>query len=348
MKKKFLLVLLLTFTITAFGAVIVGADTSGVAPGYGGKMGVTHAGPDLTGIAYVQTHGGHVAVIDLKTGAVKRIVHGKPSDALTLSKDEKTLYVFSLDGNAKEIDLNSGKQTEWMQLGKKHCGSSIAPDGTVWVSDMADANIYVYDPKTKKLADSFPSGGKSICGITFSKDGKTAYASDMPGGFISVIDVASKKITGKIEGVGNFLHRARVSPDGTEIWQAEGNELKGGKPYGVGYADSGGQPGGVTIVDVKTGKIKDFILTGGNVHDIDFSPDGKYAIAGSRQIPERDDSALLVIDTKTKRVVKSYSACKSCHGAIGVPIPEEKDKGRPFLCAVEVAWGESKFPGACE
>lgn len=308
-------------------------------------MAGTSSAVDLKGIAYVQTHGGHVAVVDLETGDLKRIVHGKPSDALTLSADKKTLYVFSLDGNAKEIDLTTGKQTEWVKLGQKHCGSNIAPDGSIWVSDMKDGKVYVYDPKTKKLADSFESGGKSICGITFSKDGKTAYVSDMPGGFISIIDVNTKKVTGKIEGVGNFIHRARISPDGTEIWQSEGNELKGGQPYGVGYAEAG-TPGGVTIVDVKTGKVKDFILTGGNVHDVDFSDDGKYAIAGSRQIPERDDSALIVIDTKTKRVVKMYSACKKCHAAVGVTIPEDKDGGRPFLCGVEVAWGD-KFPAAC-
>jgi tricorn protease-like protein len=350
MKKLLFVALLLSVSLIVFGSVISNAgDYPGGAPGYGGKATATtdKMGPDLKGIAYMQTHGGHVTMVDLATGEVARIVHEKPADALTLSADKKTLYVFSLDGHAKEINLESGNQTEWMKLGNKHCGSNIAPDGSVWVSDMKDGKIYIYDPKSKKLADSFPVS-KSICGVFFSKDGKTAYASDMPGGFISIIDVAKRKVTGKIEGVGNFLHRARVHPNGKEIWQAEGNELKGGKPYGVGYAEAGGAPGGITIVDAKSGKIKDFIITGGNVHDVDFTPDGKYAIAGSRQVPERDDSALIVIDTKTKRVVKMYSACKKCHGAMGYEIPEEKDKGRPFLCAVEVDWTRDKIPASAE
>jgi DNA-binding beta-propeller fold protein YncE len=334
MRKKLLYVVLAVSVITFGYALSIAME----APGYGAPGGVDREGPSLKGKAYVQTHGGHVAVVDLATGNLDRIVHGKPSDALSISSDRKTLYVFSLDGHAKEINLGSGKQTDWIKLGNKHCGSAIAPDGTVWVSDMKDGKIYVYDPKTKKLADSFASGGKSICGVFFSKDGKKAYASDMAGGFISIVDVASKKIIGRIEKVGNFLHRARVTPDGKEIWQSEGNELKGGKPYGVGYAKAGGQPGGVTIVDASTGKVKDFILTGGNVHDVNFTPDGKYAILGARQVPERDDSALVIVDTATRRTVKMYSACKKCHGAIGIKIPEEKDKGRPFLCAVEVAW----------
>lgn len=350
MKKLLFGVLFLAVSLIVFGSVISNAgDYPGAAPGYGGKPAAeVKMGPDLKGVAYLQTHGGHVVMVDLATGELGRIVHEKPADALSLSADKKTVYVFSLDGHAKEINLESGKQTEWMKLGQKHCGTATAPDGTVWVSDMKDGKVYVYDPKSKKLADSFPSGGKSICGITFSKDGKKAYVSDMPGGFISIIDVASKKPIGKIENVGNFLHRARVSPDGREIWQAEGNELKGGKPYGVGYAPAGGAPGGVRIVDASTGKVKDFVITGGNAHDVDFTPDGKYAIVGSRQVPERDDSALIVVDTKTKRVVKMYSACKKCHGAIGYEIPEEKDKGRPFLCAVVVDWDRSKIPAVAE
>ncbi len=306
--------------------------------------GVERAGVKFTkGVAYIQTHGGHVALVDLVTGKVARIPHGKDSDALTLSKDGKTLYVFSLDGYAKEIDLETGKQTDWIKLGKKHCGSNIAPDGTVWVSDMADGHVYVYDPKTHKLLDSFPVS-KSICGITFSKDGKKAYISDMPGGFISIVDVKTKKVIGKIEGVGNFIHRARLNPQGTEIWQSEGNELKGGKPYGVGYAEAGGAPGGVVVVDAKTGKVKDFIITGGNPHDVDFTPDGRFALAAVRQVPEQDDSGIVVIDTKTKRVVKVYSACKKCHGALGVVIPEEKDGGRPFLCGIDIDWNRKGFP----
>ncbi len=342
MKKVFLACLVSAIVIVLGVSLVFAGEASGPM----GK-GVERSGPNLKGIAYIQGHGGHIAVVNLATGDVKRIVHGKPSDALTLSADGKKIYAFSLDGYAKEIDLTTGKQTEWVKLGKKHCGSNIAPDGTVWVSDMADGHVYVYDPKTHKLADSFPVA-KSICGISFSPDGKTAYVSDMPGGFIAVVDVKTKKVVSKIEGVGNFIHRARLRPGTNELWQSEGNELKGGKPYGVGYAEAGGAPGGVSIVDTKTGKVKDFVVTGGNVHDVDFTPDGKYALAAVRQVPEQDDSGIVVIDADTKRVVKVYSACKKCHGAIGLEVPKDKDGGRPFLCAIQVNWKASGFSKACE
>ncbi|GBD98592.1 PQQ enzyme repeat protein [bacterium BMS3Abin07] len=329
MTKK-LIIALMAVSLLSFGSVAAFAGA-----------------PNLSGIAYIQGHGGHVAVLNLATGDVKRIVHGKPSDALTLSKNRNMLYVFSLDGYAKEINLKTGKQTNWTRLGKQHCGSNIAPDGTIWVSDMKDGHVYVYDPKKHKLVDSFPVS-KSICGITFTKDGKTAYIADMPGSFINIVDVKTKKVIGKTGRIGNFIHRGRLNPAGTEIWESEGNELKGGKPYGVGYAEAGGQPGGVIIIDVKTGKKKDFVLTGGNVHDIDFTPDGRYALAATRQVPEQDDSGIVVIDTKTKRVVKVYSACKKCHGALGVVVPDNVDNGRPFLCGIQVNWKKTSFGKACE
>lgn len=347
MTKKSLGVLVLSLSLLVFGLAV--ADAGVEAGGYGGKAGraTYDFSPQLSGMAYIQTHGGHVAVVDLSTGETKRIVHGKPADAVTVSEDGKMMYVFSLDGHAKEINLQTGKQTEWMKLGLKHCGSNTAPDGTIWVSDMKDGSIYIYDPKKKKLADKIKVS-KSICGVFFSKDGKTAYASDMPGGFITIINVKKKKIVGKIEGVGNFLHRARINPKGNEIWQADGSEKRAGKPAGVGYAEAGSIPGGIAIVDVKSGKVKDFVITGGNAHDVDFTPDGKYALAAVRQMPEREDSAIIVIDTKTKRVVKMYSACKKCHGAIGLEIPEAKDGGKAFLCALDVNWKTTSFSKACE
>jgi len=315
-------------------------------------FGVSMAGAvELSGVAYIQTHGGHVAALDLATGDVARFNHGKPSDAVTVSKDGKTLFNFSLDGNSSETDVATGKTTEWQKLGKKHCGSNYAPDGTIWVSDMADGHVYVYDPKSKKLVDSFPVA-KSICGVNFSKDGKYAYVSDMPGGFIAVVDVKTKKVVNKIEGAGNFIHRAEVSKDGSELWQSDGSELvvKDGKKtaIGVGYATGEATPGSVAIIDLKSGKLKDRVLIGGNPHDVTFTPDGKYALVVSRQLPERTDSAVIVVDTATKRVVKMYSACKACHGPAAVEIDEKKDGGRPFLCAIDVDWNAKKLPAGAE
>jgi DNA-binding beta-propeller fold protein YncE len=314
-----------------------------------GMANAEERGPKLSGVAYVQGHGGHIAVVDLATGAVARISHGKPSDAITLSHDGNTIYTFSLDGFVTEIDLKAGKNSEWAKLGKQHCGSAIAPDGTIWVSDMTDGHVYVYDPKTKKLKDSFPIS-KSTCMITFSKDGKKAYVTDMIGGYVNIVDVATKKVEGKIETTGNFMHRGRLAPDGEHLWVSDGNEVLKNTydttpvAIGVGYAENAAQMGGVSIVDVKTKKEVDYIIIGGNPHDVAFTPDGKYALVTSRQIPDYKDSAIVVVDTNTKRIVKVYSACKACHGPTGTAIDAKKDGGSPYLCGIDVNWNQKAIP----
>jgi len=319
MSKKLFTVVAVSLAV--FGLIVLGAT---------GVM----ASPD-NGVAYVQTHGGHVAVLDMSTGKLSRFYHGKPSDALTLSEDGKTIYIFSLDGYSAQIDIATGNVTEWKKLGKKHCGSMVAPDGTVWVSDMADGAVYVYDPKTQKLADKIPVS-KSICGIDFSKDGKLAYISDMPGGFVSIVDVKKKKVISKISNVGEFIHRARVNPQGTELWQSNGRELKDGE--GFFAQDEPDTYGNVVVIDLKTNKVKRTIRIGGNPHDVAFSPDGKFAYVATRQVPVREDSSLVVVDTETGTIVRSYSLCKPCHDSMGVQVPLDKDNGRPFLCAVDIAW----------
>ncbi|KWT82513.1 YncE family protein [Candidatus Magnetominusculus xianensis] len=327
--KKYLVLALLVFAVMAAG--VISAEEA----------------PKLSGIAYIQTHGGHVAVLDLATGDLARYTHGKPADTLQLSPDKKTIHVFSLDGHEKDIDVETGKQTEWVKVGKKHCGSAIAADGTIWVSDMADGHIYVFDPKERKLVDSFPVS-KSICGVNFSKDFKTAFVSDMPGAFVSIVDVKTKKVTGQIKDAGIFIHRARIKPGSDELWQSDGAELKDGKPAGVGYTEGGSIPGAVTLIDIKTNKVTDRVLIGGNPHDVDFTPDGKYALVGSRQIPDQDDSALAIVNTASKRMVDMRGTCKKCHYALNFAIPKTKDDGRPYLCAVEVDWNRKAIAAGAE
>ncbi|MBF0517965.1 MAG: hypothetical protein HQK97_12805, partial [Nitrospirae bacterium] len=309
--KRYVVLALSVLMVIAVGAFMVGAEDA----------------PKLSGVAYIQTHGGHVAVMNLATGELARYTHGKPSDTLQLSADKKTIYVFSLDGFEKEIDVETGKQSEWQQIGKQHCGSAIAPDGNIWVSDMTDGHVYVFDPKAKKLVDSFPVS-QSICSINFSKDGKTAYIADMPGGFVSIVDVKTKKVTGQIKEVGAFVHRGRIRPGTDELWQSDGAELTGGEPTGVGYIEGSKKqisatPGSVTIIDLKPNKVVDKVVTGGNPHDVDFTPDGKFALASVRQVPEQDDSSLVVIDAANKRMLEMKGACKKCHFALNFQVPKK-------------------------
>ncbi|MBF0553038.1 MAG: YncE family protein [Nitrospirae bacterium] len=296
------------------------------------------------GIAYVAGHGGHIAVINLKNEDVAFIQTGKPLFGILLSPDGNTIFGFTGDGYVKEISVITGIQTSWIKLGKKLHGSAFAPDGMIWTTDMNDGNIYIYDPKTHKLSDSF-SVSKSTCGVSFSKDGKTAYIADMPGGFINIVDVDKKRVVNTIKSVGDFLHLSRTNHSYTELWQTDGKELKNGKLFGVGYADRGGVDGTVQIIDTTTLKLKNVItVVSGNITDIDFTPDDRYALVGSRQVPTIDDSGISIVDTKTEKILKTYSTCKKCHDEKGVTVQQDTDSGRSYLSAIQVNWQQSDIP----
>lgn len=158
----------------------------------------------------------------------------------------------------------------------------------------------------------------------------------------------TKKVTGKIDGVGAFIHRGRIRPGTDELWQSDGTELKDGKPIGVGYTEGGSTPGAVTIVDLKSNKVIDRVLTGGNPHDVDFTVDGKYALASVRQVPDQTDSAIVVINAANRRMVDMKGACMKCHYALNYTIPKKTDDGRPFLCAVQIDWDRKTIPAGAE
>jgi len=311
--------------------------------------GVEAAGPTLEGTAYVATHGGHVVMVDLaKRSVIGRkvidVIGGDTSkgfDGVTLSPDGKILHISGLNGRQWGMDVET-KEILYgpiADISKKACGARIGPDGNIWIADMKDGNLYIYDPNKRKTVDVIPSGGKSICGIAFTKDGKYAYTSDMPGGFVTIIDLSTKKVIAKIEGVGEFLHQAEATPDGSEIWVTNGREMKAGQKFSVESEQATkDRPGELVVFDTKTQKIKTRVVTGGSPHHINFTPDGKYGVAVVRRIPVWDDTSLAIIDVQNKKVVESFGICKGCHDMSGVKV--KVDLGNPNACGLDIAWKE--------
>jgi YVTN family beta-propeller protein len=312
--------------------------------------------PELAGTSYIATHGGHIVYVDLATKKVKRIpvetIAGdisKGADAVTVSPDGKTLYYASLSGYVYTIDVATRKVIRGpTKIGNKFCGSPWF-NGKIYLGDMKDSNVYVYDPATDSLADIIEVGAKSTCGVVITKDGKYMYTADMPGGFVQVIDMATKKVIGKIEGVGEFIHRAELTPDDAELWVTNAAEKKAGEPYALPkVVGPGGDPmvkavegatAGVTIIDVATNTIKERIVTEGfNPHDVEFSPDGVYALVVARNYV--DDSAILVYDAAKRELLETISLCKDCHETNDVEITI--DGGAPNPCGISTDWSAYK------
>lgn len=314
------------------------------------------------GIAYIAGHGGHIAVIDMRTMKPPtdiekdRIVlteagsemegkiagmsfeqvkksGGTHGQAIVTEKGQKILVAGTLDGNVYKIDLATGKKQGPFKVGEKFCGAIVGPDGKLYFEDMADGNVYIWDADKLKTVDKMPVG-KAVCGIQWTKNAKKAYITDMPTGIVYVYDWQTKK---KIKEITSpemtFIHQARMTPDGKYLWVSAPNEFDPGlKP---GTHDSQ-----IIVIDTAKDEIIKRIVLPDEIrpHDFAFSADGKYALISSRTYG--DDSILAVMDLKNANIVEQVSACAACHKAYGVEV--KIDKGSPLLCGIEVDWLSKK------
>jgi len=310
------------------------------------------------GIAYIAGHGGHIAVIDMRTMKSPtdiekdRIVlteagsemegkiagmdfeqvkkaGGSHGQTIVNEKGDKVLVAGTLGGNVYKIDLTTGKKSGPYKVGEKFCGAIAGPDGKIYFQDMADGNVYVWDANTLKTVDKMPVG-KAVCGIQWTKNGKKAYITDMPTGTVYVYDWTTKK---KIKEITSpemtFIHQTRITPDGKYLWVSAPNEFDPGLKPGTHKSQA-------IIIDTAKDEIIKRVILPDDVrpHDFAFSKDGKYVLLTSRTYG--DDSQLVVMDLNNADIVERVSACASCHKNAGVEV--RIDKGSPLLCGIEVDW----------
>ncbi|MGO9013924.1 MAG: cytochrome D1 domain-containing protein [Dissulfurispiraceae bacterium] len=316
----------------------------------------------FNGIAYIAGHGGHIAIIDMRTMKSPtdiekdRIVlteagsemegkiagmsfeevkkaGGTHGQALVTDKGKKIMIAGTLDGNVYKIDMATGKKEGPFKVGEKFCGTILGPDGNIYFEDMADGNVYVWNAKKLKTVDKMPVG-KAVCGIQWTKNHNKAYITDMPTGVVYVYNWKTKKEIKQISSPEmTFIHQTRMTPDGKYLWVSAPNEYDPGLKPGTHKSQ-------IIVIDTKKDKIIKRIVLPDNIrpHDFAFTKDGKYALLASRTYG--DDSKLVVMDLRNADIVREVSACASCHKAAGVEV--KIDKGSPLLCGLEVDWHPGK------
>lgn len=314
--------------------------------------------PTFDATAYIAGHGGHLAIIDMKTMKAPteiekdRIVlseagsemegkiagmsfeevkksGGSHGQELVIEKGKKSLVAGTLAGDVYKIDLATGKKQGPFKVGEKFCGAIAGPDGNIYFEDMANGNVYIWDAKTLKTVDKMPVG-KAVCGIQWTKNNKKAYITDMPTGIVYVYDWTTKKEIKQITSPEmTFIHQARMTPDGKELWVSAPNEFDPGLKPGTHKSQ-------VVVISTATDSVVKRIVLPDNIrpHDFAFTKDGKYAFLSSRTYG--DDSTLNVMDMKNYNLVGKVSACAGCHKAAGVEV--KIDKGSPLLCGITIDW----------
>jgi YVTN family beta-propeller protein len=214
------------------------------------------------------------------------------------------------------------------------CASSMAAmSESLLVANQHDQSLSVIDTATNKVVATIPVGGVTGHEVAVSPDGKTAYVpiygnagvgrAGTDGAEISVIDLATRKIVGKVEfdhGVrphcpiydrhsGMLLVTTELDKSVTII-DPKTLKIVGSIPTGQeqshmlalsadgrrGYTANVG-PGTVSVLDMVARKTLAVIPISGNTQRIAISRDGSMVFTADQKKPQ-----LAVIDTATNKI----------------------------------------------
>src|SRR3989454_3356805 len=183
--------------------------------------------------------------------------------------------------------------------------SARSQDHTIIALSHSNHTVYEVDPATGKILHEFVAPDQPH-EAAITSDGATIFASIPAGAFVEILDGRTFKEKGRIE-TEHFKRSPQARP-GRNGGPA-GPPNTSASPHGMALNNDNSKlyigtenadiPG-VTVYDVKAGKVLkkiDVVLQGGHYLAIQPRTDKLY-------YPHRNDNRVVVIDTKTDRIVK--------------------------------------------
>jgi YVTN family beta-propeller protein len=174
---------------------------------------------------------------------------------------------------------------------------------TLVVLSHNDHTAYELDPASGKILRSFKAINQPHEGVV-SADGRTVFVAVPNGPVVSILDAATFKETGRIE-TPHFTRTPRRSPNAAP----DAPPQTSASPHGVALNNDGSKlyiglenadVPGVVVYDVKKRQVVkkiDLLLNGGHYLAIQPGTDKLY-------YPHRNDDRVVVLDTKTDRILK--------------------------------------------
>jgi YVTN family beta-propeller protein len=180
-------------------------------------------------------------------------------DHLAFSRDGSYLVAScEWSGRIVKVDLRRIELVADMQLGENPI-DVLRPPGQhlMFVADQGVHGVFVVDPDAWKQLDFIPTG-RGAHGILLSRDQKSFYVSNRLEGTISVIDIATRKVTAKWN-TGGSPDMGQLSPDGKHLWISSRYHAA------------------VRVIDTTTGKVIATIPTEVGPHGLTYFPTSKSA-----------------------------------------------------------------------
>ncbi len=249
-----------------------------------------------------------VRVFDTETYEELHILPSGPDPELfVLHPSGSPLYIANEDDNLVTVtDTNTRTILAEVPVGVEPEGMGISPDMKFVVNTSETTNmahfISTEDYKIKHnvLVDQRPRYAQ------YTADGTRLFVTSEIGGTVSVMDIddtgaptMAHKITFDVPGVlPEWLQPVglKVTDDGSQIFIALGPANR------------------VAVVDGATLEVKDYIIVGQRVWQLDFTPDQKYLLTTNG-----NSNDITVIDVEKEKAIKSIPVGQQPWGVVVSP-----------------------------
>jgi PQQ-dependent catabolism-associated beta-propeller protein len=239
---------------------------------------------------------GKIAVIDAKKMKVVRKFSSGPDPEAFAIHPNGTMYIsMENDGKAAIYDPRTGKRKAEVAVGLEPEGVAASPDGARVIVTSESTNMLhvIAVPEHKILANILV--GARPRSVTFSADGKYAYASTEVGGEIKRVDMSTLKVD-------------RTGSTGEK--EAKPKDVLLSRDQKLLYV-AGGRANKVFVLDAETLEVKGAIPVGPRVWGLALSRDGSrlYTTNGA-------NNTVSVIDTAKGEVITNVEVGKGPWGVV--------------------------------
>jgi YVTN family beta-propeller protein len=157
--------------------------------------------------------------IDLVLGTGQNGTH-----MVLVSKDANQLYTANIGSDSVSIFERASGSANWDQtvipVGKGPEGMDLTPDGRqLWAAHSRDGRISIIDVNTKKVTGTIDIGTKRSNRLKFTPDSKYVLVSDLEGGELVILDVASRKQVKRL-ALGKAPEGILIEPGGKRAFIA--------------------------------------------------------------------------------------------------------------------------------
>ncbi len=237
----------------------------------------------------------HVIVYDLQTGKSIKTLEGYVNPRnIVFAPDGKRFFVSDSSlGTVNVVDAASFETIARYPVGYGVFGTVLTADGrTLYANDEAASTVTAVDTTDGSARAVIPGFSQPRQGIRLGPDGKEAFVTNFLGDKITVVDLATHKITGEITGF-KALRAISISKDGKTLYAA----------------NSGANE--VAVVDLAKRAVVERIPVGKDPYGAALTPDGKFVYSGNKA-----DNSLSIIDTETRKVVGTITGFQEPRQAI--------------------------------